>query len=284
MLKKFREYTYQHAILSSIFIAILFVLLLNGTVVAFRFLPNSAITQYVQEIVIMLYSVGIVFLFGFKNTFRFKGFLKGLLYSSVVIVFMLFILITFLDNKSEDPNTVWASTGMIILGIVQVIGIGIREECFFRGSIQNILAKKYACSVKGVWIAAIIGSLIFALIHSLNVFAGYNPLVVTIQILSAVGSGLFFAAIYLRSGNLWVSALVHAIVDLTALAGSTFLTQSNAEVVNKMSWQSLLSTLIYILPAVFLLRPSKCKEIVARFDAEYGEKSLEQTDTDFSNN
>lgn len=284
MLKKFREFTYQHAILSSVFIAILLVLIMNGTVVAFSFLPDSTITRYAEEIFGMLYSVGIVFLLGFKNTFRFKGFFKGLLCASVVLVFMLFSLVMFFVNKSAEPGVVWASTGTIVLGIVRVIGIGIREECFFRGSIQNILAKKYANSVKGVWGAALIGSLFFALVHSLNVFAGYNPLIVTIQTLSAVCSGLFFAAIYLRSGNIWASVLVHAIVDSVALAGSTFLTQSNVEVVNELPWQSLLGAVIYILPAVFLLRPSKCKEIVARFGAECTEKLPEQTDTDSSNN
>ena len=284
MLKKFREFTYRYVILSSLLITILYVLLMNGTDIFFYYLPDSPITQYAQEIVGMLYSVGIVLLLGFKDTFRFKGFFKGLICASLVIVFMLFSLIMFFVNKASEPDTVWASRGMIILGIVQFIGIGIREECFFRGSIQNILAKKYANSVKGVWLAAFIGSLFFAFVHSLNIFAGYNPLIVLIQVLSAIGSGLFFAAIYLRSGNIWVSALVHALVDSVALAGSAFLMQSHVEIVNKLPWQSLIGTVVFVVPAVFLLRSSKCKEIVARFDTQCEEKSLEQTDSDFSNN
>jgi hypothetical protein len=61
---------------------------------------------------------------------------------------------------------------------------------------------------------------------------------------------------------------VHALIDTVALSGSIFLTQTRAETVNSLSWGALLGMVIYILPTIFLLRPSKCKEIVARFKAE----------------
>ena len=268
MMKKIRELTHRYAIVSSILIAILFILFLNGTSLAFRLLPTLAPVQYANEIFLMLCSVGLVILLGFKSTFKFKGFLKGMLCASVIIVFMLFSLGMFFVNATSNPDTVWASTGMIIFGLFQAIGIGVREECFFRGAIQNILAKKFANSVKGVWIAALVTSVIFALIHLLNVFAGYDPLIVLIQTISAVASGLFFAAIYLRSGNLWASALIHALVDTVALEKSIFLTQTRVDAVNSLNMGALLSMVIYILPTLFLLRPSKCQEIVARFEAE----------------
>ena len=268
MLKKIREFTYRYSIVSSILISILFVLLVNGAVLLFSLFPKSAPVQYAEEIFLMLCSVGLVLLLGNKSTFKSKGLLKGLICGVVVIVFMIFSLSLFFINASSDPKTSWASTGMIIFGVVQAISIGVREECFFRGAIQNILGKKYAISVKGVWFTAFIGALFFALIHLLNIFAGYDPVVTIFQTLSAICSGFFFAAIYLRSNNIWASILIHALVDAVALAGSFFLTQSRVEVVNTLSWESLLGTIVYILPAIFLLRPSKCKEIIAHFEAE----------------
>ena len=263
MLKKIRELTHRYAIVSSILIAILFILFLNGTSLAFRLLPPLAPVQYAKEIFLMLCSVGLVILLGFKSTFKFKGFLKGLLCASVIIVFMLFSLGMFFVNTTSNPDTVWASTGMIIFGLFQAIGIGVREECFFRGAIQNILAKKYANSVKGVWIAALVTSVIFALIHSLNVFAGYDPLIVLIQTISAVASGLFFAAIYLRSGNIWVLILLHTLIDTVGLVPSTFLGATLTENLNDTSWgvATLILWVAEIGYAAFLLRPSKCKEI-----------------------
>jgi membrane protease YdiL (CAAX protease family) len=268
MLKKIRELTVRYAIVSSILIALLFFLLLNGTALAFNFLPDSLFWGYAQELFIILYSVGLVLLLGFKNAFRRAGFLKALLCSSAVIAFMLFSLGSFFERATSNPDTVWASTGMILFGLVQAAVIGIREECFFRGAIQNILAQKYIDSVKGVWLSALTASAIFGLVHLINIFTGFNPSIVLMQVISATSTGLFFAAVYLRSRNLWVPILVHALIDTVALSGSIFLTQTRAETVNSLSWGALLGMVIYILPTIFLLRPSKCKEIVARFKAE----------------
>lgn len=216
----------------------------------------------------MLCSVGLVILLGFKSAFTPKGFFKALLSSTVVIAMMLFSLWTSLEKAFSNPATVWASTGMVVFGLVQAVGIGIREECFFRGAIQSILAKKYADSVKGVWFAALIASSIFGIVHLLNIFTGYDPLVVLMQAISATGTGLFFAAVYLRSRSILVPILVHALIDTVALSGSIFLTQTRVETVNALSWNALIGMVIYILPAIFLLRPSKCKEIVTRFEEE----------------
>lgn len=275
MLKKIREFTDRYAIASSILIAILFFLLLNGTTLVFKLLPNSLFWGYAQELFVTLYSVGLVILLGFKDAFKPKGFFKALLSSAVVIAAMLFSFWFFLERAISNSDTVWASTGMIIFGLVQAVVIGIREECFFRGASQSILTKKYAHSVKGVWFATLIASSIFGIVHLFNIFTGFNPWVVFMQTISAASTGLFLAAVYLRSGSLWVPILVHALIDTVALAGSIFLTQTRAETVNSLTWESLLGIVIYILPTVFLLRPSKCKEIVARFEAEREESFSE---------
>lgn len=275
MLKKIREFTARYAIVSSILIAVFFFLLLNGAPLVFNLLPNSLFWGYVQELFIMLCSVGLVILLGFKSAFKPKGFFKALLSSTIVIAAMAFSLVSFFEKSISNPATVWASTGMIIFGLVQAVGIGIREECFFRGAIQSIVAKKHANSVKGVWFAALIASALFGILHLFNIFTGFDPFVVFMQAISATSTGLFLAAIYLRSRSLWVPILVHALIDTAALAGSIFLTQTRIETVNNLSWEALIGVAIYVLPTLFLLRPSKCKEIVARFKAEREESFSE---------
>jgi membrane protease YdiL (CAAX protease family) len=268
MLKKIREFTERYAIVSSLLIALLFFLFLNGIALVFNLLPNSLPWGYAQELFVAICSVGLVILLGFKSAFKPRGFFKALLSSTVVIAVMLFSLWAFFNKATSNPAAEWASAKMVVFGLVQAVGIGIREECFFRGAIQSIIAKKYVRSAKGVWLAALIASSIFGIVHLFNIFTGFDPLVVFMQAISATSTGLFFAAVYLRSGSLWVPILVHALIDTVALAGSIFLTQTRAETVNELSWGALAGMAIYILPTIFLLRPSKCKAIVARYEAE----------------
>ena len=99
-------------------------MLLNGTALVFNLLPNSLFWGYTQEFLVILYSVGLVIILGFKRAFKPVGFFKALLSSTVVIVTMLFSLATFFERSISNPDTVWASTGMIVFGLVQAVGIG----------------------------------------------------------------------------------------------------------------------------------------------------------------
>ena len=271
MLKKLRNWTYQHAISSAVLIALLFYLMMKGVSVIFSLLPNSTAVSYLQQIVGILYPIGIMIFFGFANAFKSKKFFKGLLCSMALTVLQAFVLVVFFAESLSDPATVWKPWNLILFGLISVVGIGIREECVFRATIQNILAKKYANSAKGIWITAIVSALIFGLIHAFNVFSGVDLLPAVVQAFTNVGIGLFFAALYLRSGNLWVLIFVHTLTDTAGLAGSVFLYQSDIAVISSMSWQSLIGGLIFLGISCFLLRPSKCKEILARFRAEEAE-------------
>ena len=275
MLKKLRNWTYQHAISSAVLIALLFYLMMKGVSVIFSLLPNSTAVSYLQQIVGILYPIGIMIFFGFASAFRSKKFFKGLLCGMALTAVQAFVLVVFFAESLSDPATVWKPWNLILFGLISVVGIGIREECVFRATIQNILAKKYANSAKGIWITAIVSALIFGLIHAFNVFSGVDFLPAVVQAFTNVGIGLFFAALYLRSGNLWVLIFVHTLTDTAGLAGSVFLYQSDIAVISSMSWQSLIGGLIFLGISCFLLRPSKCKEILARVRAEEAETASE---------
>ena len=81
---------------------------------------------------------------------------------------------------------------------------------------------KYAKDKKGLWFATIVSALIFGGIHFTNIFYGVKLMGLIGQVVSACGSGLLLAAIYLRGGNIWVLMLIHALVDAGALLESTF--------------------------------------------------------------
>ena len=272
MLKKIRSLTYQHALLAAFIIFGLYELLLSGLGKLLSLLPNTLPFLYLIEIILILVPIGIVCFFGFSNCFKKGGFLRGLLYASPLFVFQAISLIIFFSQNVGNPDVTWRPWYVILYFLITNICVGIREECIYRATLQNIIAKKYTNSVKGIWITVIFSSLFFGLCHISNVFFGMEPLSVLTQVISAAFLGLLYGAIYLRSGNIWVLIVLHSVTDIVGLAGSNFLVGSND--IEQMSETMAFSIgkaimwLIYIGFAIFLLRPSKCKEICERFRRE----------------
>ena len=268
MLNKIRSLINQYALLAAFAVYLLFDFLLLGVGRLLSLLPDTLPMEYLKEVVLILIPAAFPFIFGFSRVFKTKNFFRGLLCILPFFVLQFFWLAIFFVNNVGNPEVNWQPWYMIVYGVVCVVGIGIREECFYRATVQNIIAKKYANSVKGIWITVIFGAIIFGLCHVSNLFFGMDPLSVFTQVVYAILIGILFGAVYLRSGNIWVLILVHALTDLAGLAESTFLQSiSDVEEMNRLSfsWGALLFRLFYVLLAIFLLRPSKCREIYESF-------------------
>lgn len=265
MLKKIRSLTYQYAIPAAFIVFVVFDLLLMGLGRLLSLLPKSLPMAYLTEVILMLVPAVIVFIFGFSSAFKKGSFFRGLICFLPFVVFQLFVLIIFFLENLENPEANWNPWYIIVYGVFSIVGVGVREECIYRATIQNILAKKHANSVKGIWITVIIGAIIFGLTHVTNIFFGMDPLAVLAQVVSVIFVGLLFGAVYLRSGNIWVLILIHTLTDVASLASSIFLRNiSDIEVMNQQlsfSWKKLIVWLFYVGLTAFLLRPSKCKQI-----------------------
>lgn len=275
MLKKFRNFTYQHAIPVSFILAFAFFWLVIGVNTLFSLVSDSLVSQYVRTIFAIIYPIGIAVLFGFKGTLPLKpkNFFKGLLIGLPFIFVQFIVLIDFFSTTADNPNAVWKPWYLIILSILSLIEIAVREEFIYRATIQNILAKKYAHSVKGIWITAIVSAVVFGSIHLCNIFAGLDPKVAIVQATTNIFVGLFFAAIYLRSKNIWTPVAIHALTDMAGLAKSKFLMhQSDIAVMGSLSWRSLIGGVLFAGLAIFLLRPSKCKALLSNLEADHKEK------------
>lgn len=265
MLKKIRSLTYQYAIPAAFIVFVVFDLLLMGLGQLLSLLPKSLPMAYLTEVILMLVPAVIVFIFGFSSAFKKGSFFRGLICFLPFVVFQMLVLAIFFSENLGDPEANWNPWYMMVYGVFSIVGVGVREECIYRATIQNILAKKHANSVKGIWITVIIGAIIFGLTHVTNIFFGMDPLAVLAQVVSVTFVGLLFGAVYLRSGNIWVLILIHTLTDVASLASSIFLRNiSDIEVMNQQlsfSWKKLIVWLFYVGLTAFLLRPSKCKQI-----------------------
>ena len=269
MVQKLRNLTQKYAIPSAIAIALVFYVLMLGVSKIFGLMPASVGKEYVHEIVSMLYPIGIVILFGFSSAFGRQGFFKTLICGMLLLALQTFsLLFSIIENATSDA-TAWQPWYVIILGVISVISIGIREECVFRATIQGVLAKKYANSVKGIWLTALLSALIFGLIHSFNIFAGVDPIAALVQSVTNVGIGMFWAALYLRCRNLWALVLIHAITDASGLFTALFCQNvSDTDVMSNLPVASLISGVVFFLLGFYLLRASKCKEIIEYYNRE----------------
>lgn len=109
-----------------------------------------------------------------------------------------------------NKNLFWS------LAISAGVCAGIFEEFLFRGLILGILLKAFEHMTKKrqVWSAVVISSVLFGLIHSVNVLR--QPIGDTaLQMLFAVGFGLILSVLYLRSGTILLPMLFHGTWDFS---------------------------------------------------------------------
>lgn len=142
--------------------------------------------------------------------------------------------------------------------LAMVALVGVAEELAFRGMVATTLLQRFGTTRSGVWKAVIGSGVLFGLAHSIN-FAHAEPLGVLIQMIDSAVLGMLLTAIYYRSGNLWVTVLLHAYMDLTALLESGLLvgeglSESVSASISEYGVQNLLAAAVYLVPTIYLLR------------------------------
>jgi membrane protease YdiL (CAAX protease family) len=99
--------------------------------------------------------------------------------------------------------------------------------------------------------------------HVSNILSGASLKGAFIQACGAAILGALLAAIYLRSGNIFVVVILHAFNDFSVLIGSGFFgIGSPTNVVNSYSYLNLIGLCIYLIPILVLLRKNKTEEII----------------------
>ena len=153
----------------------------------------------------------------------------------------------------------------ILSFLVSMMLVGVAEEFVFRGVVAQTLLEHYGTSRGGIWKACLVSGVLFGAAHLTNLL-GSAPFGVLMQCLFAASLGSLFAAIYFRTGNLWVTVFLHGGMDIISmLVGGLYGTESVAESVSSYDASMLLSVLVYLIPAAILLRKKKIGEVKLYF-------------------
>ena len=270
-MKKIRTLSQRSPIVFSVAVCVLTFLCMRGVAWLSQFFPgtdrNLILLEY--EIVGILWPVALALLFGYGFMFRMKGFRSTLVAGLPSLAARtLLLLITIVSAVSAGAQ--WRTLPTMLVGVVAMIGVGVREEVIFRGVIGNALALKYAKNSKGLWFTAIVAAALFSAIHLQNLLVGVGLTAMVTQLIGAFGMGLVLVVVYLRGGNIWVPILIHAIVDASGLFDSSFVvtTKTVVDDISKLSLGgTLIMLVIHIALCIFLLRKSKQPAIFARLEA-----------------
>ena len=191
---------------------------------------------------------------------RGSGFFNGLLvgmYPLVLIGYSFFASLMF----QRPENTPLLPLGRILTFLLSMMMVGVAEEFAFRGVIAQTLLEHYGTSRGGIWKACIVSGLLFGAAHLTNIL-GSEPFGVLMQCLFAAALGTLFAAIYFRTGNIWVTVFLHGMMDISSmLIGGLYGTTTLAESVSGYDLSMLYSVALYLIPMAFLLRKKKLPEV-----------------------
>ena len=192
---------------------------------------------------------------------RQTGFMKGIgrkdvlvcLFPTVPTLFGVLYVFPLLISGS-----VKISLGRLVLIAILSCLIGVAEESIFRGLILQTLLPK------GVLRAIFLSTLIFALLHVGNLFAGLSMGYVLGQVLNAFGGGIAYAVMRVRTGSIWPAIILHSLDDFDGLVLITATGEGHPTLLFALLAGGIICSL-YLIYAAIALRPSKLRELRSRY-------------------
>ena len=209
----------------------------------------------------------------YKLWFRpeFEGMLKGDLPLGFLLglIELIYVVVTFAVSMMFGYElNIKPLTSVIIFSS---LGAGLGEEFIFRGVLISTLMRQWKDQNK-FRSAALVSGIVFGLIHATNVFAGADPLRTLLQVIGAVGIGILFTAVYLRSGSILPCMFYHTLHDIIAIAGESEVTETGiitASKINMGDGANLVMSLVLAAIALWLLRPEKNEEMRALWNRKW---------------
>jgi len=291
-MKKLSE---KNPILFSIGVAVLFLLIVTGLeILTSGIVVKEQYAIYVIcELIAASYAIAMLFVVNQKyvlTRFSAKSFFGGLLTGGFYICQGLYSLIVMTtlalcwDNLSElhealnnvgyNFSNYEVMPGVhIFLFIIYMLLVGFAEEITFRGIISELLAKKMATSVGKTRLCILISGVIFGGVHLGNaVSTGISS--AAIQALVASCMGMVLVVMYLKNQNIWANVLVHAYIDIAALAvmggGIVGSADGSSNIITGMSYGSatLVSVVVYVIILPIMLRRKNMERIMANYQIE----------------
>ncbi len=213
MMKKKEHKILDHPVLGY-FLLLIFVNLFVqiGTVpdyVIGIFVPEYAGGSVALGVGAALFSLIPVLIFNRRFSPDFKGVLGS---KNMKMAFLIMLPCLIIHYTGSIISWFQFGVGNVFIAFLRATAPGFSEEITFRGlGVSNYMRTvKSEGQIRRIfWLS----SVVFGLAHILNILVGGDVFSVLIQVPYAVGIGMLFGAVYLRTGNLWATIIAHTGMD-----------------------------------------------------------------------
>lgn len=177
----------------------------------------------------------------------------------------LLIIPSLLYNLS---NLFFATMAPTLRSSLLSLQAGFFEEILFRAIPIAYMIRAYKFDEKKIVFPVVLTSLLFGLAHASNMLLG-APLFTTIyQVVCTIGIGIFFGAIYMRTGNIIWCIFSHLLQDFLAFLNEASVGDNGVmkEIeISPLIILDIIVTVVFTVVGLYYIRKSKRGEITERW-------------------
>ena len=152
--------------------------------------------------------------------------------------------------------------------VLMALMAGAAEEICFREIAVSYMTKHWI-SEKNIPVIAVVSGALFGLTHITNVLGGQLVNAIS-QSLLCILMGVFYAAIYLRKGNVWTICLFHFLHDLlTFMASAGVVAKGVTEIPDWITIYIPAIEFVLCLFGFYYIRKAKRQEIIDLWDYKW---------------
>ena len=239
--------------------------------------PLSCLCSIIASLLLVL-----LFAFLFRGEYRWKK-KKGWFSEGAKLIWPI-AFVPVLNLFGGSGLVPWSLVPVVVLnGLVPGIG----EEVSIRGiNVPNWMRLKRG-NPRQIPVIATITALFFSLVHLSNLLLGASVGLTLLQVCYAFGIGVFFAAVYIRTGSLIWPVIMHSLIDITAFMNKEL--YETGGLLQTADFQLDYSVLISVAEGVLLaglgyyyLRKEKRAEIKAMWDEKWPAREEDVSGTDIN--
>lgn len=206
---------------------------------------GKLVTDTVPRLAVGIFLIVLMTTRGYAETLKPKLHIKYLLWS---IPCFLVAIANFPFTALLSGTAVIERMDLLWIFLLKCIAIALMEEIFFRALLLPLFMERFAKKRYGALISVVSSSVLFALMHLINLFFGAGVGETMLQVGYTFLIGCMLAVVLLKTKNIWLCVIIHALFDI----GGTIVTDLGSGLFQDMTFW-ILTALAGVICAVHII-------------------------------